>query len=166
MRPMSATPRSAPPRPPTLRDVAELAGVSIKTVSNVVNDFPHVRESTRERVQEAVLQLGYRPQAAAQQLRTGASRMVTLALPPLKCTYSADIGRECSDEAQLRDRTVVLRSTSAGRGEARNVRNGFKRIVGDGLIFSPLRREEELVARMERTPQPSVFIGEHLPESR
>src|SRR5690625_5650736 len=80
---MSATPRSGPPRPPTLRAVAELAGVSIKTVSNVVNDFPHVRESTRERVQEAVLQLGYRPQAAAQQLRTGASRMVTLALPSL-----------------------------------------------------------------------------------
>src|SRR5699024_1921175 len=105
-----------------------------------VNDFPHVRESTRERVQEAVLQLGYRPQAAAQQLRTGASRMVTLALPSLKFTYFSDIAQEFIDEAQLRDQTVVLHSTSAGR-------------------------EEELCARMERTPQPTVFIGEHLPES-
>lgn len=162
---MSATPRSGPPRPPTLRDVAELAGVSIKTVSNVVNDFPHVRESTRERVQEAVLQLGYRPKAAAQQLRTGAYRMVTLALPSLKFTYFSDIAQEFIDEAQLRDQTVVLHSTSAGREEERNVLNGFKRIVGDGLIFNPLRLEEELFARMERTPQPTVFIGEHLPES-
>src|SRR5699024_1898120 len=47
MGPMPEPARSGPPRPPTLRDVAELAGVSIKTVSNVVNDFPHVRASTR-----------------------------------------------------------------------------------------------------------------------
>jgi DNA-binding LacI/PurR family transcriptional regulator len=69
MPPSSATRRR---RPPSLRDVAELAGVSIKTVSNVVNDYPHVKDSTRERVREAILQVGYRPQVAAQQLRTGA----------------------------------------------------------------------------------------------
>ena len=157
--------RSGPPRPPTLRDVAELAGVSIKTVSNVVNDFPHVRASTRERVQEAILTVGYRPQAAAQQLRTGASRMITLALPSLKFTYFSDIAQDFIDEAQLRGQTVMLHSTSAGREEERNVLNGFKRVIGDGLIFNPLLLEEELFARMERTPQPTVFIGEHLPET-
>ena len=162
---MPATSRSGPPRPPTLRDVAELAGVSIKTVSNVVNDFPHVRESTRERVQKSILQLGYRPQAAAQQLRTGASRMITLALPSLKFTYFSDIAQEFIDEAQLRGQTVLLHSTSAGREEELNVLNGFKRILGDGLIFNPLQLEEELFATMERTPQPTVFIGEHLPEN-
>src|SRR5699024_12467455 len=121
---MSATPRSGPPRPPTLRDVAELAGVSIKTVSNVVNDFPHVRESTRERVQEAVLQMGYRPQAAAQQLRTGASRMVTLALPSLKFTYFSDIAQEFIDEAQLRDQTVVLHYRCTGQAREGDRRRG------------------------------------------
>src|SRR5699024_761580 len=45
--PMPSRAISARPRPPSLRDVAELAGVSIKTVSNVVNDYPHVRETTR-----------------------------------------------------------------------------------------------------------------------
>ncbi|WP_262424802.1 LacI family DNA-binding transcriptional regulator [Brachybacterium sp. Z12] len=71
---MSPTSPSGRQRPPALRDVAELAGVSIKTVSNVVNDYPHVRDSTREKVREAILQVGYRPQVAAQQLRTGAPR--------------------------------------------------------------------------------------------
>ena len=162
---MSEPSRPGPPRPPTLRDVAELAGVSIKTVSNVVNDFPHVRASTRERVKEAVLTLGYRPQAAAQQLRTGASRMITLALPSLKFTYFSDLAQDFIDEAQLRGQTVMLHSTSAGRDEERNVLNGFKRIIGDGLIFNPLHLEEDLFERMERTPQPTVFIGEHLPET-
>src|SRR5699024_8393130 len=118
-----------------------------------------------ERVQETVLQLGYRAQAAAQKLRTRASRMVTLALPALKFTYLSDIAQEFIHAAQLREQAVVLRSTSAGRGEERSVLHGVQRPAGDGLIFNPLRLEEELFARMERTPQPTVFIGEHLPES-
>lgn len=162
---MSTSVRTGTHRPPTLRDVAEIAGVSIKTVSNVVNDYPHVRTSTRERVREAIMQVGYRPQVAAQQLRTGASGMITLALPSLTFTYFSDLAQTFIDEAQLRGSTVLLHSTSAGREEELNVLGGFKRILGDGVIFNPLELEEEEFSRMERTAQPTVFIGEHLPEA-
>jgi DNA-binding LacI/PurR family transcriptional regulator len=162
MPPSSATRRR---RPPSLRDVAELAGVSIKTVSNVVNDYPHVKDSTRERVREAILQVGYRPQVAAQQLRTGASGMITLAVPSLDFSYFSNLSQEFIDEAQSRGQTILLHSTSAGREAERVVLEGFKRVLGDGVIFNPLMLEEELFARMERTSQPTVFIGEHLPEN-
>jgi DNA-binding LacI/PurR family transcriptional regulator len=161
--PSSPAPRRR--RPPSLRDVAELAGVSIKTVSNVVNDYPHVKDSTRERVREAILQVGYRPQVAAQQLRTGASGMVTLAVPSLDFSYFSNLAQEFIDEAQERGQTILLHSTSAGREAERTVLEGFKRVLGDGVIFNPLVLEEELFARMERTSQPTVFIGEHLPET-
>ena len=151
-------------RPPSLRDVAELAGVSIKTVSNVVNDYPHVKGSTRERVREAILQVGYRPQAAARQLRTGASGIVTLAVPSLAFTYFSDLSQHFIDEAQQRGQTVVLHSTSAGVEAEKTVLEGFHRVFGDGLIFNPLFLEEERFATMDRTTQPTVFIGEHLPE--
>ncbi len=52
----------------TIRDVARLAGVSIKTVSRVVNNMPHVREQTRIRVQSAVDKLNYSPNLVARQL--------------------------------------------------------------------------------------------------
>lgn len=152
-------------RPPALRDVAELAGVSIKTVSNVVNDYPHVRESTREKVREAILQVGYRPQVAAQQLRTGASGMITLAVPSLDFSYFSNLAQAFIDEAQERGKTILLHSTSGGREAERTVLEGFKRVLGDGVIFNPLMLEEEMFARMERTSQPTVFIGEHLPEN-
>ena len=161
---MPLHPASGRKRPPALRDVAELAGVSIKTVSNVVNDYPHVKDSTRETVREAILQVGYRPQAAAQQLRTGASKMVTLAVPALTFSYFSDLAQQFIDEAQRRGQTVVLHSTSGGREAERTVLEGFNRVVGDGVIFNPLLIEEEVFARMERTTQPTVFIGEHLPE--
>ena len=52
----------------TVFDVADLAGVSIKTVSRVVNGEPHVRPATRERVEEAIAVLDYRPSQAARNL--------------------------------------------------------------------------------------------------
>ena len=50
---------------PTLHDVARLAGVSIKTVSNVINHHPNVRPATRERVELAIAELGYTPNLTA-----------------------------------------------------------------------------------------------------
>jgi LacI family transcriptional regulator len=52
----------------TVFDVADLAGVSIKTVSRVVNSEPHVRASTKERVDQAIKALNYRPDEAARKL--------------------------------------------------------------------------------------------------
>src|ERR1700742_214900 len=57
-----------------MADVAKLAGVSLQTVSRVINDSPHVRADTRERVQDAMRKLEYRPNPVARALVTGRSR--------------------------------------------------------------------------------------------
>ena len=57
----------------TLQDVAKLAGVSTKTVSRVVNDQGEISEATRQRVQAAIEQLGYRPNIMARNLVSGRS---------------------------------------------------------------------------------------------
>lgn len=71
-------------RPPTMADVAARAGVSHQTVSRVLNDFPHIRTGTRERVLTAITELGYRRNDAARRLastRSGLLGVVTSALP-------------------------------------------------------------------------------------
>lgn len=161
---MSPRSPSGQRRPPSLRDVAELAGVSIKTVSNVVNDYPHVRDSTRERVREAIAEVGYRPQAAAQQLRTGASRLITLAVPSLAFSYFSELAQTFIDEAQSRGLTILLHSTSAGVEAERRVLGGFDRLLGDGVIFNPLHLDEAAITGTRRLSQPTVFIGEHMPD--
>ncbi|MFC0672557.1 LacI family DNA-binding transcriptional regulator [Brachybacterium hainanense] len=161
---MSPTARTGPVRPPTLRDVAQIAEVSIKTVSNVVHDYPHVSAATRERVRAAIKQVGYRPQVAAQQLRTGESGLVTLALPSLTYSYFSHLAQVFIEEAQHRGQTVLLHSTTKGAEEEQSVLEGFKRVLGDGVVFNPLQLEEAQIAQLERTSQPTVFIGEHLPD--
>jgi LacI family transcriptional regulator len=63
---------------PTIFDVAEVAGVSIKTVSRVVNNEPNVRESTRERVENAIAVLKYRPDQSARNLASQSSHLIGL----------------------------------------------------------------------------------------
>jgi len=71
-----------PRRLPTVSDVAELAGVSRQTVSNVLNSPAIVREPTRERVEAAIAELGYRPHASARRLRTQRASTIAVRLDP------------------------------------------------------------------------------------
>jgi len=70
---MTTAPRA---RPPGLYDVAKLAGVSHQTVSRVINSSPNVRDATRDRVQQAISELGYRPNVAARALVTRHSNTI------------------------------------------------------------------------------------------
>jgi len=69
------------PRNANIFDVARLAGVSHQTVSRVINNHPSVKPATRERVQEAIRQLRYRPSQAARALVTKRSRTIGLITP-------------------------------------------------------------------------------------
>jgi DNA-binding LacI/PurR family transcriptional regulator len=79
---MGRIPGRVPAAPPTLADVAELAGVSRQTVSNAVNNPDLLRADTLVRVQDAIEELGYSPNRAARNLRTRASHLVGLRMTP------------------------------------------------------------------------------------
>ena len=70
-----------PRRPPTIRDVARHAGVSVATVSRVLNEIPVVRSEVRERVRAAIAELGYRPSSTARNLSLGRSQAIGVVAP-------------------------------------------------------------------------------------
>ncbi len=84
-----------------IKDVATLAGASVSTVSNLLNDRPHrMRPETVQRIQRAMLQLGYRPSWAARQLKTGFIPMVGLLVPSVANPFHGALAR-CVEEAAL-----------------------------------------------------------------
>ncbi|TDE91530.1 LacI family transcriptional regulator [Occultella glacieicola] len=152
-----ATVRSA--RRPTVKDVAAAADVSWKTVSNVVNGTAPVRASTRERVQRAIDQLGYRPNAAGRNLRRGRSRLLALAIPEIRLAYFADLAHAVILAAKARGYTVLIDETFADPAHERVVAQGFQVDLLDGLIFSPQAlSDRDLVAAGGRLPM--VMLGE------
>jgi transcriptional regulator with XRE-family HTH domain len=76
-----------------MRDVAEHAGVSVRTVSNVVSGYTHVSPATRARVQRSLDELGYRMDYLARGLRSGRTGFVALAVPFLAEPYFAELAQ-------------------------------------------------------------------------
>ncbi len=146
--------------PPGLKDVAARAGVSIKTVSNVVNGYVHVAPATRARVQAAIEDLGYVPNMAARQLRSGRSGVIALAVPELQLPYFAEIAGLIVQAAERRSWTVLIDQTDGRAEHERNLVAGLRRHAIDGLIFSPLALAGEELA--QRTDTPMVLLGERI----
>jgi DNA-binding LacI/PurR family transcriptional regulator len=147
--------------PPTLHDVAAVAGVSYRTVSNVVNRYPHVRPETRERVLRAIEAVGYRPDYAARMLRLGRTDIIRLALPELDQPYFAGFASRVIEEARLRGVVVLLEQTNSSRQRELDAVNGVGRPATDGLLLSPVLLEP---ADLERIParSPVVLLGQHV----
>ncbi|MFE0388369.1 LacI family DNA-binding transcriptional regulator [Streptomyces bungoensis] len=143
----------------SLKDVAERAGVSIKTVSNVVNNYPHVTPAMRARVQAAIDELGYRPNLTARHLRKGRTGIIALAVPELGNPYFAELAGAVIDAAAEHEFTVLLDHTRGEREQEILVSQGFRARVIDGLILSPLALEaEDLRSRSDDVPL--VLLGE------
>lgn len=143
----------------SLKDVALRAGVSIKTVSNVVNQYEHVTPAMRAKVQHAIDELGYRPNLTARHLRKGRTGIIALAVPELGNPYFAEVAGAVIDAAAEHDLTVLLDHTRGEREREVLVSQGFRARVIDGLILSPLELDQQdLAARVDDVPL--VLLGE------
>lgn len=143
----------------TQADVARLAGVSRKTVSNVVNRYPHVSRDLVRRVDRAISELSYRPNHAARSLRTGQTRTIQLVVPELDVPYFAELARWVVTEAESVDLSVLIRQTFGDRERERRAIEGEFGDYADGTILSPVASDLESILR-RRTTTPIVLVGE------
>ena len=145
----------------TLKDVAQRAGVSIKTVSNVVHGYVHVTDEVRERVRMALKELHYQPNLPARYLRTGRAGVLALAIPDLSNSYFSEVGNAIITAAAAGSYTVLIDCTGGERASESLIIDGLRPHLIDGVILSPLALEpEDLQPRQGRVPL--VLLGEHL----
>lgn len=147
-------------RETTLRDVAELAGVSPRTVSNVVNGYAKVTDTTREKVERAIAQLGYRPNVLARNLANGRSGQIVVVVPYLDTPYFSELLQAIIPAAREAGYNVLVDQTDGDRAhEASLVGRGARQLLFDGMIFSPLGLSQDDLS--VRDPAlPLVVLGE------
>jgi DNA-binding LacI/PurR family transcriptional regulator len=143
----------------TVRDVASRAGVSPKTVSNVVNGGVAVRPETRRRVEAALSELDYVPNLSARGLRNGRSGNIALALPDLSTPYSAELARWFVELAHDRGWAVQLEQTGNNPDRERELVSRARTHLVDGLVLNPILLGEGPLADAAGLP-PTVVIGE------
>lgn len=126
---------------PTLRDVAGLAGVSIKTVSRVVNDDPEVTVVTAQRVREAVDALGYRPNPLARSLRTGRDDAVGFVVESIGDPFFAAVTEAVEEAAREAGLFLIIASAGSSADQERAVLHGLLHRSVCGLIVVPCRHD-------------------------
>jgi len=144
----------------TMREVAALAGVSLKTVSRVVNDEPGVSEALRERVMRASDQLDYRHNIAASNLRRSGNRtgVIGALLQDVSNSFSSSLLRAIEDAANQRGTAVLAASLDE---ESDRERQRVADLVGrrvDGLVLMPASDSQEYLLSERRAGLPIVFV--------
>ncbi len=142
-----------------LQDVAERAGVSMKTVSNVVRDAPHVSERMRERVQKAIDELGYQPNMLGRRLATGRTGLLALAFADVGLPYFAELSRVVSRLALEHGYRVLLQETEGTLDGERSLVASSESGLVDGVLFQPSVMSSAEIAR-HRSELPIVLLGE------
>jgi LacI family transcriptional regulator len=145
--------------PVTMRDVAAAAGVSVKTVSRVVNDEPGVRPEVRQRVLDAVSLLGFRRNVAARSLRAGNSiGAVAVVVADLRNPFNAGIAEAVEQVADRHGRVVVVATSGDAAARERELALNITHRAVDGLIIVPVGPDHRYLVPEMRMGLPIVFV--------
>lgn len=149
----------------TMNDVARVAGVSLKTVSNVINNYEFIRPATKQRVLDAIDELGYEANLTARSLRSGKTSMIGLVLADLSIPYYAELASDIMKAAWARGYRVLVEQSGNGPGHEKAALQGQFRTLTDGLLFIPLTLDAEQI--MEAAgKKPLVLLGEYVQDPR
>ncbi|MDJ0394642.1 LacI family DNA-binding transcriptional regulator [Rhodococcus sp. G-MC3] len=142
----------------SMREVAALAGVSMGTISNVLNRPDMVSEATRERVVAAIAQLGFVRNDAARQLRAGQSRMLAVVVLDARNPFFLDVAAGAESVADSNDLLMVLVG-SAESEERENRQLGLlmeQRV--QGILLSPVGENIPMLEKLDRQGTPVVLL--------
>ncbi len=146
----------------TIRDVALHAGVSITTVSHVLNDTRHVSEQGRERVQAAIRALGYVPSAVARSLKSNTTSTLGMLIPNSSNPYFAEIVRIVEDRCFAAGYTLILCNTD----DEPHRQSVYIKVLAerriDGLIVVSTGDDDSLVTQLRGIRLPIVLVDREI----
>lgn len=143
----------------TIRDVARAAGVSPATVSQALNGGRPVAEATRARIGEVIAQLGYRPNAFGQGLKTLRSHLVGVVLPDLSNPFYPTMVRGIQDELGANGYHAVIVNTDGMRGQERELVAELVHRQVDGLVLITFTLGADEIAALISQGTPAVVVG-------
>src|SRR6185295_20168783 len=150
--------RSEGRRAATIRDVARHAGVSVATVSRVVNDIPVVSEDMRDRVREAIARLGYRPSSTARSLSLGRSQAIGVVAPFFTTPSVVERLRGVSERASQHGYALMLFDVETPDQRAGAFRDFARLDRVDGLLVISLPLYDDEITALERDRLPVVMV--------
>jgi LacI family transcriptional regulator len=149
----------------TMREVAERAGVSVTTVSHVINETRPVSAELRERVMTAAEELGYRPNILARGLRRGETLTIGLVIPNNANPFFAEIARGIEDATFQKGYSLVLCNTEDDVSKELRYINVLIDKQVDGIIFVSAGGSEDNIRYLQARDLPFVIVDRLVPDA-
>lgn len=143
----------------TIYDVAREAGVSMATVSRVVNNNPNVKPQTRKKVFEAIERLGYRPNAVARGLASKRTTTVGVVIPDISNSIFSEVARGIEDIANMYHYNIILCNSDKRKEKEIRVINTLLEKQVDGLLFMGGAVTEDHLQAFQTSQVPIVLCG-------
>ncbi|HEV2354302.1 MAG TPA: LacI family DNA-binding transcriptional regulator, partial [Puia sp.] len=151
----------------SISDIARRAGVSVSTVSFVMNDKAvkmRISREVIEKVENIAREMGYRPNQLARGLRTGKTRTIGLIVENISNAFFATLAKTIEDEAKKYDYKVVYCSTDNDDIKARELINMLSQRQVDGYIITPTPQLAPEIHKLQAENKPVVLIDRYFPE--
>jgi LacI family transcriptional regulator len=148
----------------SVRDVALRAGVSVGTVSNVLNHPEKVSPASVERVQRAIDELGFIRNDAARQLRNGRSRTIGMVVLDVRNPFFTDLARGAEDEAAASGLTVTLGNSDENPQREATYLDLFEQQRVYGVVISAYADVTERLVRLKKRGIPAVLVDRSSPD--
>jgi len=148
----------------TLRDISELTGFSINTVSRALNDKEEVREGTRAKILAAAHKLGYRPNRLAKGLRSSKTGTIGVVVTDVANPFFSALVKGIARAARDLDYSIILQDSDedyAGEEEAINVLLSEQ---VDGILITPVQSGKQTIERLSESQFPFVLVGRYFQE--
>lgn len=140
---------------PTIRDVAAAAGVSLGTASRALNRTGRVKDTTIAVVTQAAERLGYEPDAIAQSMRGGSTRVIGMLVSNTANPFLAEVIQGAEKRLQKAGYAMLIANTDNDRRREKSLIELFRRRRVDGLILAPCESEDpEMIERLGRESFP------------
>jgi LacI family transcriptional regulator len=143
----------------TIYEVAIASGVSLATVSRVINNNSNVTEKTRKRVEETIARLGYKPSRLAQALATNKTTNIGIVIPSANYVYIANMLNGMTDEAKLRGFQLTLFVTNKSKEDALQVVEKVITSHVDGAIIFDDELDQDDIFKLSSYKIPLVVIN-------
>lgn len=147
---------------PTIKDVAERAGVSPMTVSRVLNNMQNVSPATRERVQRAIEDLGYVPSGVAKSLRSKRTRTLALLVPDGANAFWTSVARGVEDAAQNGGYSVLFCNTDEDVAKQLHYLDVIVGQQVDGVIIAPCDTDAYNLSKLRQRGIPTVLVDRYV----
>lgn len=143
----------------SIKDIAEVAGVSHSTVSRALRDSPLISDTTRERIKDIARDMGYTPNAVAQSLQGQRTNTIGLVVPSISDPFFLDIVKGVEDIARPADFSVFINSSYNTPVQEMQVIETFHRRRVDGILVGASRIGSEYKDRLQQIQVPVVLIN-------